>query len=219
MPATHEGKRLPGHFAADLGKGGRVHEHVGVGGIGEGAVALLGLNAGADRIGLFAEPDALDVIIDAAQVEHVVGAYAAGPDVAVGVDLGGGPSRVAGYHLGFLGKDALDQLVVAHSEGLGHFGDAGKLLALDASDQFVDGRGVFVAGRGDADANGVELDALLGDLGYVGVGLKAERVIIELAHVVYVEAGDDGVDADAEVGVVELAKSAVVGLELFEVAR
>ena len=94
-----------------------------------------------------------------------------------------------------------------------------ELLALDAGDQFVDGGGIFVAGGGDADAHGVKLDALLGDLGDVGVGLEAERIIIELVYVVDVEAGDDGVDADAEVGVVELAKGAVVGLELLEVAR
>src|SRR4029077_11159728 len=139
-------------------------EQVGVRGVGERAVALLGGDAAADLLGLVAEPDAAGGVVVLAEVAQLVGADAAGPDRAIGVDVGAGPAGVAGNHLVLLVEDALDQPIVADAEGLGDSGDAAITALLDVGDEPVDGLAVVLLRGRDRQADGVQLHARLGDL-------------------------------------------------------
>src|SRR5204863_236871 len=76
-----------------------VREHVRVSGIGQRAIALAGLDAAPQLIGLARPPDRAEVVVVLAQVAHRLRSNAAGPDVPVGRDLRRGHTRHARDHL------------------------------------------------------------------------------------------------------------------------
>ena len=182
-----------------------MREHVRVGGVGQRAVALAGLDAAPQLIGLARPPDRAEVVVVLAQVAHRLRSNAAGPDVPVGRDLRRGHTRHARDHLALLAQRPLDELVVLAAEGLSHLRHAGELLVAHALEQRVDGDGVLLRRRRDPETDGVELYALLGDLRDVGVRLEFTlNVFAQLWERVDVEVRDDGVDPDGELLVAPL---------------
>jgi hypothetical protein len=74
------------------------------------------------------------------------------------------------------------------------------LLAVDVGDELVDGGGVvFRAGR-DGQADGVQFHPRLGDFGDELVGARLVGVGDEFVQMADAEHGDDGMDADGQVG-------------------
>src|SRR5690606_6333695 len=151
--------------------------------IGQWAVTFLFADARANPIGLWREPDTPEVVVDIAQVRHAVGANTAGPDLAIGVNLGRCPAGVAADHLSLFGKNSLDQLVVFDSKCRGNLGDAVELPLCDSIDPLIDRPPVPIGRWRDTHVNRVELDTLFGNLSDVLVRAKAERVLEELRSI------------------------------------
>jgi hypothetical protein len=143
------------------------------------------------------------------QISHGLRSHAARPYIPVRRDLGRSHPGHAGNGLPLLTKRLLHEFVVLAPESLGHLGDSGQMLIAHAFQQGVDGHRVPLGRRRDAQADGVEFHALLGDLGDIGVGLQFTLDdLAQLGEQVDVEVRYDGVDTEREV--------LVLLLQLFE---
>src|SRR5260370_4674694 len=161
-----------GNVGYDLPDRGPVRQHVRIGGIRERTVAFAGLDAAAQLVSVPRSPAGAEVVVVLTEVSHGLGPDAARPDVLVRRDLGRGDSGHARDHLAALAERPLHQFVVLAPESLGNLGDPGEMLVTHAFKQRVYGDRVLLDRRRNAETDGIELDALLGDLGDVGVGLQ-----------------------------------------------
>ena len=108
-----------------------------------------------------------------------------------------------------------------HAERLGHAGDAAESPLLDVGDQPVDRIAIVLFRGRDRQADRVQLDARLGDLGDELVGARLVGIGHDLVEVVHTENRDDRVDAHGQVGKLSRRSSrATQGvLEFLEVAH
>src|SRR5581483_3323521 len=190
------------------GQRGQVTEHVGVGGIGQGTVALAGLDTAAQLIGPGTGPDCTKVVVVFAQIAHGFGANTAGPDITVGRDLRGGHAGHAGNHLAALHQCALDQVVIAVAKGLSDARDAAKPGPFaHARLQTLDHRLIALNGWSNAYTNRIQLHALLGNLADKRIGFQVvAHKGIDRVKFINIEVRDNRVNAEREVLVAVLER-------------
>ncbi len=182
-------------------------EHVGVGGIGQRAIALACLDAPAQLIGLRTAPHRAKIVGVLAQVAHRLRADTARPHIAIGRNLRRRHPRQAGNDLPLLHQRALDQVVVAIPEGLRDARHPVKLGVANALLQPFDHRLVLLNGRGDAHAHRVQLHALLSDFADEGIRLQLiAHKGIDALKLVDIEGGDHGMHPQREVLVAPLER-------------
>src|ERR1700716_1362202 len=104
-----------------------MEEHVGVGRIRQGAVALAGLDAAAQLLRLTALPHRGEVVVVLTEVAHRLGPDTAGPNVSVRSDLRRCHAGHARDDLAVLPERALHDLVVLAAERLSHRSDPVEL--------------------------------------------------------------------------------------------
>ena len=96
-------------------------QDVRVGLVGQGTVAAARSNECPHLLGLLAAPKGLEVVAPIPEVSHglVIAQGAAGPDVAIGCEMGVGDAGVAGDDLSPLLENADRLLVIYQPEGPG----------------------------------------------------------------------------------------------------
>ena len=147
--------------------------------------------------------DPLEVEVDVAQVAEGARQHAARPHVAVGADVGGEEPGVAHRHRVLVAvEEARDAVVVLDPQCPHHAGHRAARLLLVLEHGGGGGREVAAARR-DAHPDRLELDALLGGLGDVGVGTERRETPGDVREVVLVLLRHDGVAPDGEVGELE----------------
>jgi hypothetical protein len=120
--------------------------------------------------------------------------------------VGAGPASIAVDDLRALFQDTFRQLVILGAKRLRHARDPARRGAPRLrAEEIGDGR-VGLRRRGDPPAHGIQLDALLGHFGDVGIGLQRLQSGIDLAETMYIEARDDGMDAEHQVALSRLQR-------------
>src|SRR5258707_11228113 len=138
-------------------------DHIGVGCVGQGAMALASFNAPAQLMSLDSHPGRAEVVVMLTQIAHRLRADTAGPDIAIRGDLRGCYTGHAGDDLALLNQGALDDIVIAIPEGLRDLGDATKLGIANALLQALDHWLIPLDRRGNAHAHCIQLNALFRD--------------------------------------------------------
>src|SRR5579883_2825007 len=150
-------------------------------------MALTRLDTFAQLIGPGGIPGGLEIIVILAQIANRLRADTAGPDIAIGSDLGGGHASHTRDHLTFLNQRALHKIVIAIPKRLCHPRDAAKLGLPDALLQAFNHWTILLNRWGDAHAYGIQFDPLFSNLANERVGLELvayEGVdVLELIHI------------------------------------
>src|SRR5712692_7086623 len=176
------------NFQGDTGECWCMAEHVCIGGICQGTIALTSFDAAAQLVGLCSPPCSPKIVVMLAQVAHRLGTNTARPYIAIGGDLSRGNPCQAGNDLAFLDERALDDVVVAIAKRLRDARDAVELGFANVALQAFDDGLVLLDGRRNTHTHRIQFDALFRDLADERVGLHfLVYEMINVLKLVYIE--------------------------------
>lgn len=176
-----------------------MEQHVGIIGIRHGAGALFALDAAAQRGHCLPAPERGNIIVVVAYIADGLGTNAAAPEIAIGRDMGAGPTGITGNGLCPLMQHPFGQLIVLGAKGLGKARNAfGRRLARLLT-QKISNFIVICWPRGNAPADGVQFYPFFRYFGDIAIGLEEFEPFLDRFEAVRVKTADDRVNGEHQI--------------------
>jgi hypothetical protein len=169
-------QRSPGY----LPQNGIIMQHIGIPGISQRAITFFVVNAAPNTVCLGAEPHFFEVVVCVPQIQHCIGANAARPHIAIGVNLRRSPPGVTIKHLGLFYQYFFHQIVILQSKRLRDVGNSRIFFSRHTPHQLIDDAIVVFRLRRNIQANSVQFNALFGNFGDKSAGRFGKSIVKNL---------------------------------------